>query len=78
MKVFRRVRKQVDVLEIPTRWSGEEFKIEITNNFGTPQATGTSFVLRADLAQALIKSLFDGMRLDDPDSELPIYTVEQD
>lgn len=78
MKVTRKLGNRVDILEIPTRLINNEMRIEITNNVGTPQVTGAVFFLRADLAQALIKSLYEGMRLDDPNGEIPVYSVDQD
>lgn len=75
MKIVRSLLGITDVLDIDTESSDGELSIKITSNFDSPQAQTLQFAVRKDIAQLLIKSLFDGMRLQNPDETLPEYKV---
>lgn len=75
MKIFREFNGRRDMMSVESDKTTGELKVSIVNNVGE-NATTAQFLVRKDIAQVLIKTLFDGMKLEDPDSQLPIYKIE--
>lgn len=75
-KVFRTFEGKTSVLDIPTTLVNGELVISITDDFGEETARSTSFGVRADIAEVLIKALFQGMKIDDPATQRPTFKLE--
>jgi len=79
MRILRTHRGVTSAFDIPTKLSAlGTLNVSITENFGTPEALTVSFPIPAPEAATLVRQLHKGMNLDNPNTELPIYTVELD
>jgi len=77
VKITRSTKARTDVLELDTSAADGELIVTIVNGLGSSGVVSTQFALRKDIAQVLIKTLFDGMKLEDPEGTLPIYQIER-
>lgn len=75
-KVYRTFADKTTLLEIPTTTASGELQISITDNFGTEAAQTLSIGLRADIAEVMIKALYNGMRIEENDVLRPQFRVE--
>jgi hypothetical protein len=75
-KVYRTFNGVTSLLNIPTTLVQGELIITITESIGTEEAKTLSFGVRADIAEVLIKALFQGMKIDDPETVRPIFKLE--
>ena len=77
MKIYKTLRGQTDLLTVDTNKNDGVLTIEILEGIENPATVRSmSFPVPPDIARLVVRALFDGMRIEDPDGDLPIYKVD--